>query len=191
MKFVKNLVNITTDTIGRITIKFFICNRVIEVFKCVFDIVCSILNTLLITRSVLYLSSLRALHSSKERLWDILSVVEIPDISNFIASRTPSRLGEETWYCLGFIFRTFLSGSRLLLLLLLWLFVYSSFERDRTFSQKPLKSCNSSKLLASFGVGTKLKPLLRRRIWGSDRGLPDKLATNDLAQVIQFLRLHK
>ena len=50
----------------------------------------------------------------------ILSVMEIPDISNFIASRTPSRSGEETGYCLGFIFRTFLSGSHLLLLLLLY-----------------------------------------------------------------------
>ena len=44
MKFVKNLVNTTTDTNGRITIKFFICNRVIEVFKCIFDIVCSVLH---------------------------------------------------------------------------------------------------------------------------------------------------
>ena len=44
MKFVKNFVDTTTDTSGRITIKFFICNRVIEVFKCVFDIVRSVLH---------------------------------------------------------------------------------------------------------------------------------------------------
>ena len=65
------------------------------------------LSALSITRLVLYFSSLRALYFSKERLWGILSVMEIPD---FIASRTPSKLDEETGYCLGFIFHIFRAG---------------------------------------------------------------------------------
>ena len=67
-----------------------LCIRVIEVFKCIISnalrcsnasLRCS--NAYLITRSVLYFSSLRALCSSKDRLWGVLSVVEIPDVFNF------------------------------------------------------------------------------------------------------------
>ena len=78
----------------------------------------------------------------------------------------------------------FLLSENFLLILILLLLVCLHLDSDLIFSQSLLKSVNNSKVIESVGVGTKLNPLLRRRIWGSDRGLPDKLATNDLAQVI-------
>ena len=37
----------------------------------------------------------------------------------------------------------------------------------------------------------KLKPSLNKRTWGSDRSLPDRLVTNDLAQMIQLVLEHE
>ena len=70
--------------------------------------------------------------------------------------------------------------------MILLLFVCLCLDSDLIFSQNLLKSVNNLKVVESVGVGIKLNPLLRRRIWGSDRGLPDKLATYNLAQVIHL-----
>ena len=95
-------------------------------FECVCNIVCLVLNnyggpfvslSLLITRSLLRFSSLRALRSSGDKLWDILSVVGIHDILSFIFSRTLSRSVEEKNLCQGFHFCALLSGNFVLLLL--------------------------------------------------------------------------
>ena len=59
------------------------------------------------------------------------------------------------------------------------------------FLLKESKSRSNSKELESLAVGMKLKPLLNKRIWGSDRSLPDRLATNDLAQMIQLALEHE
>ena len=107
------------------------------------------------------------------------------DISTFIASSTPSRLGNEKNTCLELYFQVLLSGNFLIIVLLcpgresLWI-----------LWQKKSKSLINSKCEASLAVGTKLKPLLSRRIWGSVRSLPDRLATYDLAHVIQFVLVH-
>ena len=57
----------------------------------------------------------------------------------------------------------------------------------QTFWQNWSKSLSNSKLEAFSSVDMKLRPLLNKRIWGSDRSLLDKLVTNNFAHVIQLL----
>ena len=59
------------------------------------------------------------------------------------------------------------------------------------FLLKESKLQSNSKELGSLAVDMKLKPLLNKRIWESDRSLPDRLVTNDLAQMIQLVLEHE
>ena len=99
-----------------------------------------------------------------------------------MASSTPSQSAEEKNVRLGLYFRILLSGK--FLPIVLW---RRQCERERILWQNISKSLSSSKWLASLAVGMKLRPLLRRRIWGSVRSLPDRLAMYVLAHVIHFL----
>ena len=118
-------------------------------FECVCNIVCLVLSnyggpfvrlSLLITRSLLRFSSLRALRSLGDKLWDILSVVGIHDILSFIFL---SRSAEEKNFCQCFHFCALLSGNFVLLLLLLLQFVCLDLDSDVILSLNLLKSANN------------------------------------------------
>ena len=88
------------------------------------------------------------------------------EISSFIASRAPSSLEVErrvylNWYC-----EILLKGNFLILD-----FLPPVHAKVLILLQKQSKFLESSKYEDSLAVGIKLRPLLSKRIWGSDNSL--------------------